>query len=360
MKITGALTLVRWFGIPVKIHWSFGLLLVYVVYTSYANQLGIRGGLFFGMFLLSLFFCVVLHEFGHALTAKKFGVNTLDIILLPIGGVARLTHIPQKPLQELWIALAGPMVNVLIAAVIALYLAIFRENAWEIIGNAETIYLHTENFLPLLLLLNITLVFFNMIPAFPMDGGRVLRALVAIKWGRLKATRVASILGQLLAISFMGFGIFNGHFILAFIGLFIFFSAGNEYRMVRSELMFNSGSVRDIMRINFTRVNWWDSMSEISQKLEDTDEKYLLVFNEFNQVMGVLSVEAFQIHRMMVPDNPESTNWHSLISEHFTFVQDHDKISEIYRLMKINQFNLLPVMNGPQIVGVIDMGSFGW
>src|SRR5208337_2315618 len=149
-------------GIPIYVHWTFVILIASIVLGYWVESQNLLTALEGGGFILSLFGCVVLHELGHALTARKFGVSTTDITLLPIGGVARLQRIPERPVQELLIALAGPAVNVVI------------------VGLAE----------------------FNMLPAFPMDGGRVLRALLAMRLPYSRATRLAASVGQFMAIGF--------------------------------------------------------------------------------------------------------------------------------------------------------------
>ena len=148
-------------------------------------------------FILLLFAAVTLHEYGHALTARKFGIRTRDITLYPIGGVARLERMPEKPIQELWVALAGPAVNVVIAAVLFAYLLV--SNA---LVPLNQLTLTTGSFIERLMIVNISLVLFNLIPAFPMDGGRVLRAILAMNMDYVKATNIAAIIGQGAALLF--------------------------------------------------------------------------------------------------------------------------------------------------------------
>src|SRR5512137_359868 len=163
----------RFWGIDIYMHATFLLIVLWVGF-SYWVQLhsweAVLGGV---LFILALFVCVVLHEYGHALTARRFGVMTRDITLYPIGGVARLERIPEKPIEELWVAVAGPAVNVVIAAV--LFAALVATGG---LPPLRTINLSTSSFWLRLLLVNVILVVFNIIPAFPMDGGRVLRALL--------------------------------------------------------------------------------------------------------------------------------------------------------------------------------------
>jgi len=187
--------------------------------------------LWFVLLTLTIFMCVTLHEFGHALTAKKYQITTKDIILSPIGGVARLKNMPKFWHQEFLIALAGPAVNVVISILLGLYLYIsgtgIPEQMESIAGSIR------NNFLFLVLVTNVFLVIFNMIPAFPMDGGRVFRALLSIPFGRLKATLVAARIGQALAILFMAYSMYQAQPIHLVIGIFIFFAASAELRSVQ-------------------------------------------------------------------------------------------------------------------------------
>jgi len=190
-------------GIGVYMHTTFLLLLGWVAFTGWLQARTLIGALGSVAFILALFLVVVLHEYGHALTARKFGIKTRDITLLPIGGVARLERMPDDPKQELWVALAGPAVNVVITAV--LFVALLITGALEPITQLGVT---RGSFLERLMVVNAVLVVFNMIPAFPMDGGRVVRSLLAMRMEYTRATQIAASLGQGIA------------FLLGFVGLF--------------------------------------------------------------------------------------------------------------------------------------------
>jgi len=216
------------FGIEVRIHLTFLLFLVWI-WFSYYQVAGFTGAVQGVLFILALFACVLLHEFGHAFAARGFGIKTPDITLLPIGGVARLNRIPDKPWQELVVAIAGPLVNVVIAA--ALILVIHRSAALEQLEYLESPRIEL---LSKLASINVMLVLFNLIPAFPMDGGRVLRALLAMAMPYARATQIAAWIGQGLAVVFAIFGIF-GNPLLIFIAFFIFVGAQQEAAMARAK-----------------------------------------------------------------------------------------------------------------------------
>ncbi|MGA8481364.1 MAG: site-2 protease family protein [Chthoniobacterales bacterium] len=215
-------------GIEVRIHLTFLLFLAWI-WFSYYQVAGLPGAVQGVLFILSLFACVLLHEFGHAFAARAFGIATPDITLLPIGGVARLTRIPDKPWQELVVAIAGPLVNVVIAA--ALIFVVHRSAELEQLQYLES---PRVELLSKLASVNVMLVLFNLIPAFPMDGGRILRALLAMTLPYAQATQIAAWIGQGLAVVFGIFGLF-GNPLLIFIAFFIFAGAQQEAAIARAK-----------------------------------------------------------------------------------------------------------------------------
>ena len=220
-------------GIDIFIHFTFFILLTWVAFIQWKLN-GSIGAAFTGVvFILAIFACVVLHEFGHALAAKKYGIKTKDIILLPIGGVARLEKMPNQPIQELWVALAGPAVNVGIAALLAVYLWATRTFTPD-----NQLAIATVPVVERIMGVNIFLILFNMIPAFPMDGGRVLRALLATRLAYIRATRISANLGQAIALLFGVIGLFYNP-ILLFIAFFVWMGAAQETRMIRMKSVLN-------------------------------------------------------------------------------------------------------------------------
>ena len=227
------------FGIGVYIHSTFFLLPLLVVLGSPGQSLG--GIAFLLALVLTIFGCVVLHELGHALMARRYGIKTLDITLYPIGGVARLERLPERPTEELLIALAGPAVNVAIAALLAplLLLALYLEGGVAVFGDSVAVSTGLS-FLLSLLAANVGLVLFNMLPTFPMDGGRVLRALLSYRMSAVKATTVAVVVGRLLIVGGLGaLLLFNkGEWLMAnpmlpVVGLFVFYVGQQELAAIR-------------------------------------------------------------------------------------------------------------------------------
>lgn len=220
-------------GIDVRVHATFFLALLWGAFIWGGGRLS---GWVYGAFLTLVLFAVVLaHEFGHAIAAQRYGVKVQDILLLPIGGLARLNRMPDKPSQELVVALAGPAVNVIMALALAPFLVLGMA-AGARAGHGFTLPALTQpgilNLVAFLVVINISLLVFNMIPAFPMDGGRVLRALLALKLPYPRATAIAANVGRMCAIAFGVFGILSGNLALALIAMFVFFGAGAELQQV--------------------------------------------------------------------------------------------------------------------------------
>jgi Zn-dependent protease len=270
-------------GIPIYLHWTFLILIAWLVIAGTLENNDVVQGVSEGAFVLALFGCVVLHELGHALTAKRFGVPTTDITLLPIGGVARLERMPERPSQELLVALAGPAVNV----VIALVLVGFRVPLPSELGTADEM-VHA-GFWPKLLMINVFLAAFNMLPAFPMDGGRVLRALLAMRLPYARATRLAASVGQMMAIGFGLLGL-SGHApLLLFIAIFVWIGAEAEARQVAERAALKGVSVRDAMITEFHTLDPDDSLGHAADLLLSGTQQDFPIAVDGDPVLHVLT-----------------------------------------------------------------------
>lgn len=241
-------------GIAIRVHFTFALLV-----AAFANELadkgGARGALFGALLVIGLFGCVVLHELGHALVAQRFGVGVREIVLLPIGGVARLLSEPKKPLHELLIALAGPGVNVVIAigAYAGLQGGPIPHLDWPALQVQAMAAPSVRSVLVLLFYSNVVLAAFNMLPALPMDGGRVLRALLSFVFGQVRATNIAAGIAQVLAVGLALHGLQHNP-LLVFIAILVFMGAGQERSTTRTNLLLadlRAGEVCDPHAITF-------------------------------------------------------------------------------------------------------------
>jgi Zn-dependent protease len=265
-------------GIPLRLHFSFFLL----TFLIFANPDPVK----WGAIILSVFACVVLHEYGHALTARKYGVPTRDITLYPIGGVAMLKGQP-KPLQEFWIALAGPAVNVVIA-ILLVPIIFLVDGGFTFMDNPAN-----PTYLQALFLANVVLPVFNMIPAYPMDGGRVLRAILAMLMREDKAGVIAARIGQVLAIGLGLLGIFTGQFILAIISIFIFLGASQEVQAARWRPILARRTVGNAMISPVQTLEPDDTLDMARQMVMMTRQRDIPV-TRHGAILGLLTAEKLQ------------------------------------------------------------------
>jgi Zn-dependent protease/CBS domain-containing protein len=263
-------------GIPVRIHFTFLLLLVWV-FLAGGQSLNVV------ILVVLIFLCVVLHEFGHALVARRYGVKTRDITLYPMGGVAMLQGRP-KPVQEFWIALAGPAVNVLIAGILA-------GASFALLGRLPHLFVGiapNSSILDALFMANLWLPLFNMVPAFPMDGGRVLRAVLAMVMPETRATQIAGAIGQFLAIVFGFIGLFSHQTLWMIIAFFVFLGASQEVQATVGLSFVSGRRVRDAMQTRFRTIPSGASMEEAAQMLlAGSQHDFPVVAGE--EVIGTLS-----------------------------------------------------------------------
>lgn len=270
-------------GTEVRIHLTFFLLLAW-----FGIAAGARGGqpaaVDAVLFILAVFACVLAHEYGHVLMARRFGIGTRDITLLPIGGVASIERMPEKPSQELLIALAGPAVNVAIAAILFLFFG--ASLTQERLARA----VETENidFTTRLAVINIFLVLFNMIPAFPMDGGRVLRAVLSMRLNRATATRIAARIGQAMAFGLGFLGLF-GNPLLIFIALFVFLAASHESYAVELGEATKQAAMGHATITEFARLDTTATVGEAVEALLATTQHEFPVTDGALRLRGVLT-----------------------------------------------------------------------
>lgn len=275
-----------YFGTELRIHATFLLLLLWVGVSAYVSEGEVASALNV-LFVLALFFCVVLHEFGHALMARRFGFRTRDITLLPIGGVARLEKLPDDPGQEILVALAGPAVNVVIWAVL-----VFVLGSEAHLKGLEEFDLSGMGFLSQLATVNLILVLFNLIPAFPMDGGRVFRAALTFWLGRPRATAVAAGAGQIIAMLFALFGLMSGNLILLLVAFFIFAAATAENADTQLRSVAKDIEARDAMITVYEALHPGDGLDAMSFALLRTTQHDFPVLDETGACRGFVSRDA--------------------------------------------------------------------
>ncbi len=278
--------LIRVLGTDVKVHVTFLMLVAWFWYQA-QQEGGVAAAGLMTLFILLLFLCILLHEFGHILMARRFGIRTPDVLLLPIGGVARLERMPEEPRQELLIALAGPFVTLVIA--VGLYLWLVATGGepgwpWQVSYDMDMVQA--------LLRANTTLLLFNLIPAFPLDGGRVLRALISMRLPYARATAIASRIGQGAALIGGAVGIYQQEFLWALIALFIYSTAGQEARMVAIRAVHRARKVEELMNTNLAALAVEATVGEAMPVLNRGVQDGYPVLDLERKVVGVLSREA--------------------------------------------------------------------
>ncbi len=269
-------------GTQVRVHLTFFLLLAWFGAVQWLSA-GFEAAVFAIIFILLLFLCVLLHEFGHVFAARRYGIRTPDITLLPIGGLASLERMPEKPSQEVVVALAGPAVNVVIAFVLIVLLGA-RLDPTDLNLLAEP----GTNMLARVAVANVALVVFNMIPAFPMDGGRVLRALLAMRMGFVRATRVAAVVGQSFAI-FLGFVGLFGNPLLVLIAVFVYLAATAESQFVEMRAVARGYLARDAMITTFEKLSPSSTADDAARLLLRTTQQEFPVLDSTSRLQGIVT-----------------------------------------------------------------------
>ncbi|PID86877.1 MAG: site-2 protease family protein [Chloroflexi bacterium] len=234
-------------GIDVRLHFTFPLILLWAAVRFGSAGGGVRSALFGVVVMVLVFVLVTLHELGHSFAAMHYGVPVKQIVLSPIGGVAQLQRIPDKPVQEFVIALAGPAVNFAIALLLAAFIPVFGLSMRGVVLSlSDAAGLTITAVFAYIFVYNIILALFNLIPAFPLDGGRVFRALLAMKLDYSRATNVAATVGKVIAVMMGLYGLFNGGIFMVFIALFVFTAAGKEAAMVKQRTSLKGHTVHDV------------------------------------------------------------------------------------------------------------------
>lgn len=332
-------------GIDIYIHATF-LLLIYLIGISYWKQHGTMAAVISGVgYILALFFCVVLHEFGHSLTARRYGIQTRNITLLPIGGIASLEKMPEDPRQEINVAIAGPAVNFVIASLLYFYLDFSNAHV-----TADPFSMTGGSFLYRLMMVNIFLGGFNLLPAFPMDGGRILRATLALRMDHAKATQKAASVGQFLAVGMGLLGIIYNPFLL-FIAIFIWFGASIESNTEQLKSILDHASVRHAMLREFHTLSPEDNLAKAVELTLAGSQKDFPVGYQ-NKLYKVL-------HHSDLIKGLQERGEHARISElslqDILSVDINEPLGKLLETMRGNLAQTICVTDSGQIVGLLNL-----
>lgn len=333
----------RFLGIDVFVHFTFLLLLGFIGIAHWvAGQsvvAALSGVLFFGC----LFACVLLHEYGHALMARRFGIGTRDITLLPIGGVARLDRMPDKPAQELWVALAGPAVNVVIAGLLAIWLSV--TGTWQPLGSLG---IAEGDLVERILAANVFLVVFNLLPAFPMDGGRVVRALLAMRLEYTRATQIAATLGKGMAAVFAVFGLI-GNPMLLLIALFVWIGASQEAAATQFKSAVAGALVRQASLANFATVPATATLRDLTRIMLSVSQQDFPVVKNGGVVGMLVHAEILAALKYRPLDSPVT----AIMRTEFDTAEENSPLDEVLTNLRHEGGHAIPVMGRGCLTGLL-------
>ena len=333
-------------GIGVFVHWTFAILIAYIIFSNYRLGHNAEQITWAVIFILSIFVTVFLHELGHALAAKRYNIKTKDITLLPIGGLARLESIPENPKEELVVAIAGPAVNIALAIITGLFITIpeIKDLSVELSGGVNA-----SNFFLNFFIVNVWLAVFNLIPAFPMDGGRVLRALLAMKFERHIATNIAARIGQVLAVGFVFLGFFSNPF-LVFIGFFIFIGAQAETEFTLVKSLLKGYTVRDVLMQHYQTIESNEMVkTAVAMLLNGQSRNFLITENGLS--VGTLSRE--EIIKAL-SEQGENVVIHDVMNKNLVYLDADSPLENAYQQVQQNNASLMPVMENKRLIGTLD------
>lgn len=338
----------KYFGIPVNVHWTFiflPLVTVYWAMTKGADTVTIF--ILLGLVFL-IFICVVLHEFGHALMAKRYGVKTKDIILLPVCGMARLERLPERPLHELFVAVAGPLVNLIIALAVAVSLLFLPKASSTVIAELSNARISIVSIPFILVAFNLAMVVFNLFPIFPMDGGRILRSLLAMKFQQSQATKWASYVGQFFSVLIVVFGLWIGDYLLSMTGIFVFFLAAREQRIVNHNDYMNRAPLSNVMNLDFTTLEKSSPIPLVKNQIAQTDENFFLVLDNSRSICGYVS-------RAAIDNAPPSEILETLLSYVPESLSIDGTLTDVTNLFRQYRVPILPIMKDGNLHAVIEI-----
>lgn len=342
-------------GIPIRVHITFFLILLLGAYQWFGLTGTLAGAVFGAALMILLFVCVTLHELGHGLVARAFGIPVREIVLLPLGGVALMGKNPEKPAHELLIAIAGPAVNVILAILLLVPLGLAgapsllngRGLLPANLGNTPSL----STALLWLFAANVSLTLFNLIPAFPLDGGRVLRALLAMVMGFSRATRLAAAIGQLIAIILGVYGVLNGQFLLTLVAVFIFFGAGQETAVAEAKTVLDTLRVGDAYNKHALTLAIGDRVSRVVDYILTSYQPDFAVMQARNPI-GLVTRNDVLATLASAPGDIFVTE---IMQREFLKVDANKSLSEVRQVMDEKGARIAAVYDGTAYLGLIGL-----
>ena len=354
----GTFKIGRFSGIDVKVHWTFFLLLAFFAFIGYQASGSPLGALTAVVMIEALFFCVLLHEFGHSLVAQRLGVGIHSITLLPIGGSSNLESLPEKPADEVKISIAGPLVSVVLALIffgVGLLLGAVPRVPTDLFMGFGSV----GQFFFDLGFLNVVLAVFNLLPAFPLDGGRILRGLLATRLGAVRATNISSIIGQVFAAAFFLIGLLSGDILLALVAVFIFFGASGEAQMVKERELTSGLTVSDVMgtKPHTETVTPNHTFGQVLELVIHGYQEDFPVLDEGGNLVGMLTREEI----MTAAHSPERySSVRELMKTNVpTISSQADLFEDGLRILQQSGLRALPVTENGELVGMLTIEDVG-
>lgn len=335
------------FGIPVELHISFLLLMLFIYIIAFLGYIS----LYFAFLITLLFATVVIHELSHSYVAKRYGVGIERIVLLPIGGVSAMEEIPKDPNKELKISIAGPLSNIIIAIVCLIGLisidgigSLNLSSLFITSTNSADLSLFLSNFLGV----NLVLGIFNMLPAFPMDGGRVLRAYLARNRDYVQATKTASKIGKQFAILMVIIGVFVLNFFLILIAIFIYLGAGQEYQAILASSMLEGVQVKDIMSRDVKTLTPDNTVSDaLYTMFQQKHMGYPVMDN--NNIVGIITFDDIS----KIPENKRNTLVGNIMSKDLILAYPGEGVATVFEKINRKGIGRVPVVENGRLVGIV-------
>jgi len=345
----GSFKIVSARGIHIWIHWTFLLLVGWVILATIRYATDIRQVAWGVFFIIAAIVCVTLHELGHAIVASLFGIQAKNIILLPIGGIASIEKFPDNPAQELAISIAGPLVNVIIA-VSLWWITTPHAPFWAVPENMND--LPGRGLLYVLRMGNIGVAIFNLIPAFPMDGGRILRALLGFRFNYIRATAITGIFGKVIAIALIGLGVMMLNPLPALIGIFILLSANTEEYYLRLRSLVKGVKLNEVLMYDFTSLQADMTVQQAAQLLINNHNKYFILMDGERPAGTLARLEIVKAIAEMKYTHP----LRSLVKEELECLCGTQEMTTVLEKLARDSDQVFPVMNDEgRLAGMVNL-----
>ena len=333
-------------GINISIHWTFVFLVLWIILINSIYGINIEELGWAILFIVALFACVAMHELGHALMARRFGINAKNIILLPVGGIASIEKFPDNPKQELAISIAGPLVNIVIALLLVPFLQPYTL-PWEMQDDVSIV--HQHDFLYTLHLANLGLALFNLVPAFPMDGGRILRALLGFKMNYVHATVIAAIVGKVIAALFILLGLFLLSPFLMLIGIFIIVAASTEEDYLRLKALVKGMKIKEAIMYEFNSLQADMTVGEAASLFMNNHARYFVVMHGSRPAGSVNRIDVIRV----IAEKQYGRSIRDVMKSEIVCLNGDDLLERVLEKLATSDLQVFPVIVNGEFAGVI-------